>query len=110
MNFLEFQEGFSRVAERISPMPPYFFKKELDSVERQLQPLFHKIEGFVFIVYLKIKNIMQYHFSNMGLNVHQINNKIIFCSSFDNKVNGNLIGLQGEVLSSESESEGENNE
>ena len=34
MNFIEFLEGFSRVAERISPMPPFYFNKELDTEER----------------------------------------------------------------------------
>ena len=53
---------------------------------------------------------MYSHFKFMTQNIGEINNKIIFCNSFDAKVNGNLTGLIGEVISSESESEGENNE
>ena len=39
-----------------------------------------------------------------------INNKVLFCSAFDAKINGNLTGLNGEVLSSDSESSGENDD
>ena len=36
LNLNEFIEAIARVAERISPMPPYYYNKNLDTEERIL--------------------------------------------------------------------------
>ena len=55
MNFLEFIEAIAKIAERISAIPLYNYNKELDSEERKIQPLHNKIEGFVSILFIRLK-------------------------------------------------------
>ena len=55
----------------------------------------------------KIKAYMQ---STNNNSISIANNKIIFGSAMDNSINGNLVGLPGEILSSESDSDEEHQE
>lgn len=55
MNFLEFIEGLSRLAEKVSPSSPFHKEKYLGQKKRRILPLFVKFEGLVYILYNRMK-------------------------------------------------------
>ena len=67
MSFIEFTEGLTRVAEKLSPSSPCHTEKNLSYRVRLVLPLFVKFEGtyhiitlkgLLFILYMRLKSFL----------------------------------------------------